>query len=1364
MGLKITRTRDGVDDDDHCGTSISELQIAKDRAGPLFLSKETNAMFILTAHLKGYKRKNIEIKISEDGKEISISGEKPIQEMLMIGWVMMKNQVEILGFKKVFKIPNGVVLDWIKAKYNEDESILKIVMPKVMKRIYGVQIEEVIMGEEYGESSQKDSEVGGNESILEKEQGLSNKKLLEASNGEIIVDTSQRGTKKHRFEIGDGFEAMRNLELGNEEDQHSQKKLKEPINQIQPLKDKDVMLVGEIGGTNAKEIETKYRDEKGKEINKEEEQEKTIQGGEYESFLARQIGVNGEEIVEETKQRETKVPKSIETRDRDGECMVGKEPSMKEEEAIEQIPLGESKKVVGEEMSKEGVAEIGTEMKKKVPKALNLFREHENVSARERENGCSEEDMNREKKQKQFEQPDFKTKDKDIESLVGENICKEGIEEEEIGMKEQVSKAPTLLGESNNVFVRAIGSNGDRDGEGVVEEETCKEGVEEKGTKMNEKVPKASSLSLNMNGETKQKESEKPESETEDKNRENVVREEISKEAIQGTEPEIEEQVSKDPTLLRESRNLFARELIWSNGEDMNREKKQKDIKEPMFETKIRDRESMVDEEIETRMKEQVPKESSLFSGEDMNGVMKQKEIEEPKFEIEDKDGESVVGGEICKEAIEGTELGIEEKVSKAPPLLRESRNTFAREIGSNGEDMNRETKQKENKEPMLETKIRDRESMVDEETCREGVEEIETRMKEEVPKEKQAEEPMFESEDKNKESEVGEEITKEGLKGTKIGMKEQVSKAPVGSSNGETEENKIEDPEFETKHRDRESVVEEETCKEALNGETEQKENEEPKFETKGMDRESNTREEISKEVSEDIKVEMKEQVPKAPNQLGESKIVFAKSLGLSREDFDGETKQKEREEPKCEEKDKDKEWIVEDTGMKGFTENEHSERTIENMEGEEDINGVAKQRETEESEIPKSTKAKVVVMEETKGAEEVTEKVHKKTNDEGSKITQRDYTKEAEQMGTNIAKFPEHMVETKAKREGEVKVKGEVVTKMHDEAKVGVHKDITRERVHMEIGQPKGDNNGKSQVEVKEDNNGKSQVEASCGFKKDNTRETNQEETEEPHVGTKHKDKKCIQEEGALTNIREGPKDTETEKMENGESLMKEEIQEKNVETLCKKEQNTKDLKDQSLEGKGFFKTLIQNRGQQYMLENSDEKGFETKRDSNEEEKVSQKDQAEIVPFKSKGTRIIAESEDEEEPEIHGKTQELKGVEEFKEALDNSEIQNPQKELVLPQMEIQREEGIPFHASEISNSEVAPAKAIDTHSEATRINFGKDAELKGDVDKPSIEKSEVDEKGKIDECCEGSAFLASLIVLFVCHKRVGKRYGVFD
>ncbi|KAL4651757.1 hypothetical protein ACB092_01G184200 [Castanea dentata] len=136
LGLKITQTRGDL-------TSTTDFRIAKDRAGPVFLSRENDTMFILTAHLKGFKREKIDIKINEDGTRIVVSGEKPVQEMVMIGWVVYKKRVEIRVFRKVFKIPEGVVLDQIKAKFNEEESSLTIVMPKLKKGTHGVGIEEV---------------------------------------------------------------------------------------------------------------------------------------------------------------------------------------------------------------------------------------------------------------------------------------------------------------------------------------------------------------------------------------------------------------------------------------------------------------------------------------------------------------------------------------------------------------------------------------------------------------------------------------------------------------------------------------------------------------------------------------------------------------------------------------------------------------------------------------------------------------------------------------------------------------------------------------------------------------------------------------------------------------------------------------------------------------------------------------------------------------------------------------------------------------------------------------------------------------------------------------------------------------------
>ncbi|XP_057761130.1 uncharacterized protein LOC130981564 [Arachis stenosperma] len=186
LGLKITKTRDNI-------TSISQYQLAKDRTRPVFESRETNTMFILIAHLKGYKRNNIDIKISEDGSKISISGEKPIQEMMMMGWVMLKKDVEITQFNKAFKIPEGVVLDRIKAKFDEEES-MKIVMPKSLKGICGARIEEVKEDESDGGRSELEKSEADHifNSIGEtRERGFREREVHEMEDSESVMEKEE---------------------------------------------------------------------------------------------------------------------------------------------------------------------------------------------------------------------------------------------------------------------------------------------------------------------------------------------------------------------------------------------------------------------------------------------------------------------------------------------------------------------------------------------------------------------------------------------------------------------------------------------------------------------------------------------------------------------------------------------------------------------------------------------------------------------------------------------------------------------------------------------------------------------------------------------------------------------------------------------------------------------------------------------------------------------------------------------------------------------------------------------------------------------------------------------------------------------
>lgn len=112
----------------------------------------------------------MKIEINEDGTRIAISGEKLVQEMVMVGWIMYKKEMEMRGFRKVFKIPDGVILDKINSRFNEEESVLTISMPKAVKGIRGGGVEEVKeeqVVEKLPDSSPKKEEQKAESSTLE---------------------------------------------------------------------------------------------------------------------------------------------------------------------------------------------------------------------------------------------------------------------------------------------------------------------------------------------------------------------------------------------------------------------------------------------------------------------------------------------------------------------------------------------------------------------------------------------------------------------------------------------------------------------------------------------------------------------------------------------------------------------------------------------------------------------------------------------------------------------------------------------------------------------------------------------------------------------------------------------------------------------------------------------------------------------------------------------------------------------------------------------------------------------------------------------------------------------------------------------
>ncbi|KAF2291166.1 hypothetical protein GH714_020471 [Hevea brasiliensis] len=187
---------------------LTELRIAKDHTGPLFLSRETETKFILIAHLKGFRRENIDIKINEDGNQIAVSGKRAVQEMVLSGWIMHKKDVELRAFNKVFRIPDGIVLDRIKAKFNDEESSLTLIMPKLEKGMRALNIEEV-KEEKFDkppEGEKKESKIEQKEEIehvVQKEIERTKLEMPQVLADEVPTEEKDKEEPKSEREEGD---------------------------------------------------------------------------------------------------------------------------------------------------------------------------------------------------------------------------------------------------------------------------------------------------------------------------------------------------------------------------------------------------------------------------------------------------------------------------------------------------------------------------------------------------------------------------------------------------------------------------------------------------------------------------------------------------------------------------------------------------------------------------------------------------------------------------------------------------------------------------------------------------------------------------------------------------------------------------------------------------------------------------------------------------------------------------------------------------------------------------------------------------------------------------------------------------------
>ncbi|XP_044510865.1 enolase-phosphatase E1-like [Mangifera indica] len=196
LELKITHNRDDLT------SKMADFKIIKDPSGPLFMSSETESKFILIGHLQGFRRENIDIEINETGNRIAINGKKPVQEMVLKGWIMCRKEVEVRAFRKVFRIPERVKLDKIKANLNDETSTLKIVMPKSEKGVFGVGIEEV---EEEGEDRRRieADKAPGIEKAEEEIQKESEKPIEKEENNQVVEREVPETIRQKNGGLGD---------------------------------------------------------------------------------------------------------------------------------------------------------------------------------------------------------------------------------------------------------------------------------------------------------------------------------------------------------------------------------------------------------------------------------------------------------------------------------------------------------------------------------------------------------------------------------------------------------------------------------------------------------------------------------------------------------------------------------------------------------------------------------------------------------------------------------------------------------------------------------------------------------------------------------------------------------------------------------------------------------------------------------------------------------------------------------------------------------------------------------------------------------------------------------------------------------
>ncbi|KAL0665271.1 hypothetical protein Bca4012_102109 [Brassica carinata] len=197
LGLKITRARDND------VSSSTDFKVSRDSLGQLWHSRETDYVFILALRLKGFKKDGIDTEINKEGDMITIRGRKKVEEMVLVKWVKWRKESEIKEFKKVFRIPDIVNLDKIKARFDEEDGTLTVTFPKKVKGITGLKIEEVEEAEKTEPETEKTEEKTEPEEEIKEEKEPdeeAEEPKMEEEEEEIMEEEKTRDHEEDREE------------------------------------------------------------------------------------------------------------------------------------------------------------------------------------------------------------------------------------------------------------------------------------------------------------------------------------------------------------------------------------------------------------------------------------------------------------------------------------------------------------------------------------------------------------------------------------------------------------------------------------------------------------------------------------------------------------------------------------------------------------------------------------------------------------------------------------------------------------------------------------------------------------------------------------------------------------------------------------------------------------------------------------------------------------------------------------------------------------------------------------------------------------------------------------------------------------